>query len=462
MTTMRTKWFFLVVLLVVAGLQPIVVVQDATAQQRQVRTYVPPDQLVSFPASIPFNTFVEYINPIVVRMLGKEILDPDSREFPIGVNIQGMHFRDAFEMVLAEHGLNYRETDRFFMVQNMTAFGPGVVASMSPASDSSGVLSGPADMETRQIEINAVLFELNHTKSKEAGIDWSVIFGSAGGGADGGAGGGGAGGGGSTGGAGQESSLTFELLTDKLFRPLDNIITSPDRIGFSDLNQLFRLAESQGVGETIASPSVTVQSGVAGDIQIGSDVPVQIRDTFGNISTQLFKTGIIIDVTPTYISEAVLDSSGNPTGEMIDFVHLKAQIEKSNSRPSADGPIIDKTTVNTQAILLDGEQTVVGGLFSTDESINRRGVPILKDLPGWFFGLKYLFGRSQRQISQKELLIAIQVKVINGMRQRTNERMTESSLLEKRRLDVQQVLDQFDKDVSERTRKPRDYKGGNN
>jgi len=374
MTTSRPFGLFAIALLL--GVAAALPVKEAHAQQRQVRTYVPPDQLVSFPPNMPFDQFLEILNPVVMRMTGKEIIDPNSRDEAIDITVNGMHFLDALEMVLDHNGLSYRETERYFMVEELTAFNPGVAASIAPPRDSTGGVTGlPANMDTRQIEINAVLFELNHTEAKDSGIDWSVLFGSTGSTSSAG--------GGTQGGAGSENRLSFQLKTDQLFSPLDDIIEAPDQIDFADLNALFRYAEAQGVGETVASPNVTVQSGQPGDIQIGSDVPVQIRDTFGNISTQLFQTGIIIDVTPTFIEEPILDSLGMPTGQTVEFVHLNARIEKSNSRPSADGPIIDKTTVNTQAILLDGEQTVVGGLYSTDESMSRRGVVAMRP---WRFG----------------------------------------------------------------------------
>ena len=68
------------------------------------------------------------------------------------------------------------------------------------------------------------------------------------------------------------------------------------------LLRLFRYFETQGLGRTLASPSVTVQSGEQGRIQSGSDIPIQIQDFQGNTITQFISTGVIIDVTPTLVS----------------------------------------------------------------------------------------------------------------------------------------------------------------
>jgi len=412
---------------------------SAQAQQRQVRAYIPPDQLVSFLPSTPFDRFTDYLNPIFERVTGKSLVDPDTRAHPIGISISGMHFLDALELVLQYNDLEYRETERYFMVQEKQVEELILDADAATGTNRGGVESGtalsPATLDTRQIEIKAVLFELNHTKAKDSGIDWSVLFGSTGS----------TGGGQSSSGGGAENQVTFLLKTEELFSGMEDIIQGPDQVDFKNLNSLFRLAESTGVGETIANPSVTVQSGMQGDIQIGSDVPVQIRDTFGNISTQYFKTGIIIEVTPTLIEQPLADTLGAPVAE---FLHLQVKVEKSGSRPSASGPTIDRSLANTQLLMLDGEQTVIGGLYSTEESVSRRGVPFLKDLPKWFFGFRYIFGRTQRSVTQKELVISLEANLVDPIRERMTRQLPEG-LLQDQREAVRRTLERFDKRVSE-------------
>ncbi len=412
--------------------------QEAVGQRR-VRAYIPPDQLVSFLPSTPFNRFTEYLNPIFERVTGKSIIDPDSRDHPIGISISDLHFLDALELVLQYNTLEYRETDQYFMIQVKEPeqfILDADAATGTLRGVEAGEISLPATLDTRQIEISAVLFELNHSVAKDTGIDWSVLFGSTGS----------TGGGESSGGGGEgaENELTFFLKTDKLFQNLDDVLIAPDQVDLKDLNSLFRMAEAIGVGETIATPSIMVQSGIEGNIQIGSDVPVQIRDTFGNISTQFFKTGIIIDVTPTLIEQPLADTLGSPT---VEFVHVQVHVEKSGSRPSAAGSINDRSSADTQLILLDGEQAVIGGLYSTEESVTRRGVPYLKDLPKWFFGFRYIFGRTQRAVVQKELIISIQANVIDPVRERMTRNLSQD-LLKKQREAVKRALERFDEGVA--------------
>lgn len=405
--------------------------------QRQLRTYIPPDQLVSFLPSTPFEQFIDLLNPIFLQETGKTIVDPLPVSGPIGIPVARAHFFDAFELVLHAHKLTFRETDRYFVIERAPEDVPLVQtasearAGTTPASGASSKLTLPS-LGTREIQINAILFELNHTAARDLGIDWNTLFGGEGSGSSSGSGGSGSGGSGS----GSQDRPVFRLKTGRLFEGVEDIIEAPEDVTFTTLTQLFRLLENEGVGQTIANPSVTVQSGEEGRIQIGSDIPVQTRDFSGNTITQFFSTGIIINVVPTVITEALADTAGAPT---LDFIHLDVEVEKSSSRPSLSGPIIDRNQVSTQVMLLDGEQTGIGGLFSTDEFTSRRGIPILKDLPPWFFGLRYLFGYTQRTLTQKELLIVLQARMLDQIPDRA-QRPFQRDLIEKQRRETEENL----------------------
>lgn len=437
-------------LLLIGGLLTWPGLSQDRPPQRVMRTYVPPDQLVSFLPTTPLNQFFELLNPIFLRVTGKQIIDPEERTEPIGISISSMHFFDAFELVLQTKGLTYRETEKFFIVEQAPEKPEVIIGPRRAEAAPQPELVQPATLETREIQINAILFSVNLTKARDIGINWDQFFGlNVGAGQGGNAGG--VGGGGAGGVAGQDN-VQFYLKTDKLFDPLQPLIEAPERINFRQLTNFFRFLETEGIGETIASPQITVQSGEQGRIQIGSDVPIQTRDFAGNTITQFVSTGIIIDVTPTLIVAPVADTAGAP---LVEFVHLDVLVENSSATPSPAGPIIDRNTADTQVLLLDGEQTIIGGLYSTRESIARKGVPILKDLPWWFFGLRYIFGRTQRTITQTELLIVLQVKILDPLTVRAQQPL-ERDLLERSRQELRERLERFSQQAMRQARMPRD------
>ena len=419
---------------------------------RQIRTYVPPDQLVSFRPDTPFNQFLEFINPIFERVTGKTVIDPEARQDAIGIAITSMQFFDALEFVLEIKGLTYRETDKYYLIE-VAQQTPIVLNADQATGQVDNTLIIPATASTREVQINAILFDADLTKSLELGVDWSVWFGPNAGGGGAGATGGGTGGGGA-GGQGTTGSQIPQLFlnTRDLFDTLEDFIVGPDQIGISALTQLLRVFETEGLGKTIANPQVTVQSGQKGNIQIGSDVPVQQRDFAGNTITQFFQTGIIIDVTPTVIQEIVTDTLQGGSN-VIEFIHLDISVENSQGRPTTAGTVIDRNRADTQVLLLDGEQTLIGGLYSTDKGISRRGIPILKDLPPWFFGIRYLFGYNRTDVTQRELMIILQARILDPLDVRM-QRPFEDQILERRRRQLEEDLRRLDPSTVEEIKYP--------
>ncbi len=397
---------------------------DPVPTQRQLRTYIPPDQVVSFLPGTSFGEFIALLNPTFARVTGKQVIDPEDRTVSIGVSLSGMHFIDAFELVLDRHRLGFRETDDYFIIEPLEDDLVQMVADGAATRAAGAGAAPPATALSREIRIDAYIFELNVTRLRETGTNWAAVFG------EGGGGGGGAGEGGGTG-------LQFFLKTDSFFDSFSALFSGPDRVDFSEIVGLFRYFESIGVGETVASPSVAVQSGEKGEIQSGSDIPVTLQDFAGNTITQYIPTGVIINVVPTLISDAS-DARNDPDALPVEFIHLDVNVEKSSGRVGQSGLTIDKNRTDTQVLLLDGEQTVIGGLFSTEESVSRKGVPILMDIPL----IKYLFSFRTKTVVQKELLIALQARVVEPLRARAG-RPFPTNLYERERQDVQRRLDRF-------------------
>lgn len=412
----------------------------ATGQERpdrrKTRTDISPELLVSFERDTPLNQFIEIINPIFEREQGKRVVDPENRSTPIGVLVSGMHYLDALQKVLEANGLTYRETETVFLVRESST---GQTQEAAP-EDTTG--TPPATVETREIRINAVLFNLNLTKVRNRGLRWDEILGSTqggqGGGGQGGGGqsGGGQSGGGGTGGQGGQQQGTFSIKTDNLFESVDNVLQAPEQIQLSQFRRFLNLIEQDNMGRTVANPQVTVQNREQGQIQIGQDVPIQTTDFAGNTVTEFVSTGIIIDVTPTLLSQAVADTAGAP---VLDFVHMDIKVEDSNSQPSPAGTIINRNQADTQILLLDGESTAIGGLISTQQTTSRSGVPVLKDLPGWFFGLRYIFGTEQKNVTKRELLIVLQAEVVEPLRARAQEDLRDD-LIDQRRRNAREAL----------------------
>ena len=93
-------------------------------------------------------------------------------------------------------------------------------------------------------------------------------------------------------------------------------------------------------------------------------------------------------------------------------------VERSSATPGTISTLIQKTVATTNVLLLNGEETAIGGLFINQETTVRIGIPFLKDLPWWFFGLKYLFGSDTQELVTKEVIILIKADILPSLKER--------------------------------------------
>lgn len=412
--------------------------------ERVMRSYVPPEDLVSFESDVPLDRFLTTLEPLFERTTGKIVIDPEGRDDPIGVPIRGMHFMDAFNLVLRSQGLTFRENDRYFVLADVEVRSLAETA-VEGAPIVAGNLTGPVgtvrpnpinqvagvpnvSSATREVEISAILFEINASEARDKGVNWDVLLASERLGLQNR--------------TGDPSALdvtqqAVTVDTEPIFDLFGDVLDGPGDIKTATITNLIRYYEREGLGRALASPQVTVQSGEAGRIQIGTDFPYQTRDFAGNTITQFLQTGIIIDVTPTLFTEEV--SRGGDEFDL-DFIHLNVGIERSSGRVTTGAlPIVDRTRSDTKTILLDGEQTIIAGLSSTQRSYERRGIPILKDLPGWFFGLRYLFSYEVSLEEERELVIVLQANVVDALTDRSLQPPVDD-LFEQRRRGVEEAL----------------------
>ena len=93
-------------------------------------------------------------------------------------------------------------------------------------------------------------------------------------------------------------------------------------------------------------------------------------------------------------------------------------VERSSFILNDETTEIKKTNASTQVLMLNGEETILGGLFVNEEVITRNGIPFLKDLPWWVFGIRYLTGSDQTVTRKKELVILLNTELLPTLKER--------------------------------------------
>lgn len=361
----------------------------AVAQDRlPVREYTAPEELISMDATTTFSQAIEIFNNASKRFRGKPIVYDGASKDRIGLNITHQHWQDAMDLVLRIMDHWYEETEDFVRVFSLK--------NTASSKDTSGKKAAEV-IQTREVQISAVFFEANRTELERLGLDWFLTNATP------------------SVGISQTTSTSGTTMfgqddegsEGETEIEIGSITTLAYGDGTLEVLAALKALQSENLGELIASPNITVRSGETGRIQVGQDFSVKQKDFSGNTTEKFFSTGTIIEVEPTVLEK-----------DSIEFVNLVITAERSTFQPDPVSTIINKTAANTSVVLMNGEETVVGGLVTNEYKSVRRGVPFLKDLPWWVFGLRYVFGYEEVQVDKRELIIILRADIVPSVEKR--------------------------------------------
>ncbi|VAX21542.1 hypothetical protein MNBD_IGNAVI01-1459 [hydrothermal vent metagenome] len=372
--------------------------------EKRMRQYVNPEEIVTLAENIPFDKAIEVLSKVSQKTTGKKIVLTTDYTDPIGIEITRLPFKRALNIITQYHDMVYEETADNIVVK--------------PETQSKETLGEDiyADVDSREIKISALFFEANITEMKERGINWELLL--------------------------QKTGLAFGAnLTSftpeketqdgqqqQQVKPQQFILDNATDFNMGDFSGnivgAFKFFESNGLGELIARPSITVRDKAKGRIQIGEDISIKERDFSGNLIDRFYSTGTIVEVTPHMYTE-----------DKVDYVLLQLQAERSSAEPGEITTTIRKTVANTEVLMLDGEETVIGGLFTHNEITTRSGIPFLRDLPWWVFGIRYLTGSDKTEILKREIIILIKIDIVPPLKERIakkKEDLIKRTILENR------------------------------
>ena len=358
------------------------------------REFTNPQELVVFDQSLPFSEALAIFDDLSAEFRGKILIDRSDFDGPIGVDIPRMHWFDALQQIAAHNDLVVVEAERYIELRDVPER-PEVERTREVDPDRRlrpGREERIITFETREVEIKATFFEASRDIVRDLGIDWSTL------------------------------SSDGRISVNAAERVADEVLSASldlNDIGGSgiDITALFNAIESSNKGQIISSPTVKVMQGQAGRIQVGQDFSIRQRDFAGNIIDRFFSTGTILEVVPE-----IYYHEGTP------FIFMTIRAERSTAAPGALTTVINKQEAETEVLMLSGESVIMAGLYETEERLIRQGVPILKDLPGWFFGLRYLFGFESKQYFEQELVVLLEVNLVPTLQERLDgrfERMPE-------------------------------------
>ncbi len=375
------------------------------------QTAAEPDgkDLVSMSSDTDFQQALGILQVYLMREEGRIFVDLSNTKGSIGLRIDKLHWKAAMISIFSAKGLLWEDTHNAILIKRGDDKQSGArKAGGAAATTTTSIVEELRD----EVLIEVTFFEADRNVLNEVGIDWTSL---------------------------SDGKVNFSAnlnSTDQVTEDILSIAVNETwKIGSGtiDLVTLFNIFEANDEGSVISRQQVTVTSGEEGQVLDGMEFSIKSIDESGNTTDNFYKAGTIVTVTPYVKTEL----SGNK------FVELNVSTERSSAEPGAVSTIVTKSSASTKKILYNGEEAVIGGLTTKETAEVRKGIPFLKDLPWWVFGIRYLTGYNSHQTKSKELLIIIKATILPAMRERQEARPELKEDVERIRTEIPKLEEQL-------------------
>jgi type IV pilus assembly protein PilQ len=453
---MHIRYSILTMLVCLCGTLLFAQTEQSVLRAAKGKEGIDPNSIVSIKADVAYNKTIQMLGEMSKKLDGKILIDRSSmrdKDAPIGINIESMYWKDALELVLRSNKLWYNDNPDYMeivTIEELNRQAAGATRKEEPISQSQQQALQPKDIaqpgmpiqlpvpsaavtkvdssellsKIREVTISVVFFELDTKKVSESGISFSFF-------------------------RGNNLNLGVNLrgAEQMVNQYTTTTATSTTPVGTEvpyygatatpsglavDMSAAMAIFETNQLGEILSRPQITVRSGSLANIQIGQDISVLEKDFSGNTVSKFYPTGTILNAVPTV-----------HTIKGVDFIDLNYSVEKSSATSTSTGATIDKQSAKSSLLLLNGEEGYVGGMYSNQVSTTRTGVPILKDLPWWVFGLRYIFGYNYELVNKRELIVLMKAEIVPTVEERAaqKEKLSKKNMIQDIRNDTQKDID---------------------
>jgi type IV pilus assembly protein PilQ len=310
-------------------------------------------------------------DPGVIRVDTAENLDKQDYDLPQASKIYKLEFAEPGKMIDKIEAMLSPKGKANVDVRTNSI----VVTDVDPIHIKIAQLVKILDTPTPQVEIMAKVVDMDMSVSQGLGIDWTL------------------------------QGLSSRILSADVNSNLEpqilgygeiNIATIPS---LAQLNATITMLEENGKAQTISAPRITAVDNQAASILGGQRFGIPTRDISGNTVIQFYTVGTKLEVTPHI----------NSLEEITMEIHAEVS-ELDRASALAGRPIITTSEADSKVLVDDGNTVIIGGFIRKKETEQRRGIPLLKDIPI----LGALFRETTKTIEDRELLIFITPTIIKS------------------------------------------------
>lgn len=160
-----------------------------------------------------------------------------------------------------------------------------------------------------------------------------------------------------------------------------------------------RAMQATDQGQVLSNPRLLTADRTEASIEEGSEIPYTQSNSRGTPSTIFKKAALGLRIKPIISPDD-------------DSIWIEVEISKDSpnyARQHLGAPSVDTKKIKTMVRVANGGTVVLGGIYIEELRSNRRGIPILSDLP--FIGP--LFGSRHNGKNRRELLVFITPQIIS-------------------------------------------------
>lgn len=239
------------------------------------------------------------------------------------------------------------------------------------------------DLPPQQVLIEAAITEVALTDDLSYGVEWN--FGS-----------------GNTNGAYSENALG---TVSRLFPGFSFFY------GGSNISAAINALQQHTNVKIISAPKLLVLNNQTAALQVGNQVPIStgsatnlVGNTNSVISTIEYRdTGVILKITPRVNANGMVQLDVSQEVSEVSTGTASAATQRQS-------PTISTRRIATTVSVRDGEVIALGGLFSTNKTVGKNGIPFLSQVPV----IGGLFGTHTNSERRTELIVLLKPHVINS------------------------------------------------
>ena len=226
------------------------------------------------------------------------------------------------------------------------------------------------DRPVAQVLIKVLIAEVTHDKSRDIGLDSSIL----------------------TKGSVQSAVTSFGVASETGGLIAKTLIDKDVALTLGALEKISKV-------DVLSRPYILATDNQLATITVGNEVPFIINslttDTGQQINTiQYQDIGIILNVTPHINEEGLVIMDIAP--QVSDLTGQTVPIAAN-----VNAPVFSKRSAQSRVGIRDGQTVVIGGMMEDKKTDSENGIPVLRKVPG----LGVLFRRRQSDKTKTELLI---------------------------------------------------------